>query len=112
METTLRHILLGQLDSVPSLKMIRMSADTVRVRAERLALFIKGAAVEPGESVIGGGSTPDLTLPTWVIAVRADERRLRAHNPPIIARTERNRVLIDLRTVFPEEEDAIVQALS
>jgi L-seryl-tRNA(Ser) seleniumtransferase len=112
METTLRHILLGQLDAIPALRMIRMSADAIKERAERLAARIEGAVVEPGESVIGGGSTPDLTLPTWVIAVRGDERRLRANNPPIIARMERDRVLIDLRTVLPEQEDAIAQAAS
>jgi L-seryl-tRNA(Ser) seleniumtransferase len=113
METTLHHILLGQLDSIPSLKMIRMSADAIRERAERMVPRIRaGAAVQPAESVIGGGSTPDLTLPTWVISVNADERQLRANDPAIIARIERDRVLIDLRTVFPEEEEAIVQALS
>jgi L-seryl-tRNA(Ser) seleniumtransferase len=112
METTLRHILLGQLDAIPALRMIRMSADTIKVRADRLAARIQGAVVKHGESVIGGGSTPDLTLPTWVISVSADERRLRANDPAIIVRMERDRVLIDLRTVLPEQEDAIVQALS
>jgi L-seryl-tRNA(Ser) seleniumtransferase len=112
METALRHILLGEFDRIPSLKMIRTSSEAIRERAERLALRIQGAAVEPGESVIGGGSTPDLTLPTWLIAVHAHERRLRANDPPIIARMERDRVLLDLRTVFPDEEEAIVQALS
>jgi L-seryl-tRNA(Ser) seleniumtransferase len=112
METTLRHILLGQLDEIPALRMIRMSADVIKERAERVAKRIEGAVIEAGESVIGGGSTPDLKLPTWVIALRADERRLRANDPPIIVRMERDRVLIDLRTVLPEQEDAIVQALS
>jgi L-seryl-tRNA(Ser) seleniumtransferase len=80
----------GQLDEIPALRMIRMSADAIKERAERLAARIEGAVVEPGESVIGGGSTPDLNLPTWVIALRADERRLRANDPPIIARVEWN----------------------
>jgi len=112
MDTTLRHVLLGELDSIPALRMIRMSAGVIKERAHRLALRIEGATVEPGESLIGGGSTPDLTLPTWVISVDADERKLRANDPPIIARVERGRVLLDLRTVLPEEEDEIVQALS
>ena len=112
MDVTLGHILRGDLDAIPTLRMIRMCPETIRGRAESLAQKIAGAAVEPGESVIGGGSTPDLKLPTWVISLHADERRLRANDPPIIARVERNRVLLDLRTVFPEEEAAIVQALS
>ena len=112
METTLGHILNGELDQIPALRMIRLSAAAIRERAERLAERIPGATVEAGESVIGGGSTPDVTLPTWLIAVDADEPKLRANNPPIIARTAHGRVLLDLRTVLPEEEDAIAQALS
>ena len=111
LETTLRKILMGCLDDVPALRMIRMSADTIRQRAERLAAQIPGAAVEPGESVIGGGSTPDIKLPTWLITVSADEKKLRANNPPIVARMEKDRVLIDLRTVLPEEEPSLLQAL-
>lgn len=112
MEATLRHLLLGEVDAIPALRMIRMSADEIRTRAERLAARIPGATVEAGESLIGGGSTPDLALPTWVVAVECDEKKLRAHDPPIVARVERARVLFDLRTVFPEEEEVLVQAVT
>jgi L-seryl-tRNA(Ser) seleniumtransferase len=112
LEETLRRIAMGRLEDVPAMRMIRMTADEIRRRAEPLAAQIAGATVEPGESVIGGGSTPDITLPTWVISVRADEKKLRAHNPPIVARIENDRVLIDLRTVLPEEEQTLLQALS
>lgn len=111
MEETLRKVLLGRLEEIPALRMIRMSADAIRERAERLAARIPGATVEAGESVIGGGSTPDITLPTWLIAVKANEKQLRAGNPPIVVRTDNDRVLIDLRTVLPEEEEALVQGL-
>lgn len=117
LEDTLRKILLGRLDEVPAMRMIRIGADQIRARAERLAAQLPGARVEPGESVIGGGSTPDISLPTWVVAVEADEKKLRANNPPIVVRVKWARgaveqVLIDLRTVLPEEEPALVQALS
>jgi len=113
METTLRHIVLGELDCIPALRMIRMRPEHIKARAERLAARIAGAVVEAGESLIGGGATPELTLPTWLIAVNADERKLRANHPPIVARVERDRVLLDLRTVLTgDEEDEIVQALS
>jgi L-seryl-tRNA(Ser) seleniumtransferase len=112
MEPALRHILLGELDAIPALRMIRMSAEDIKKRADRLAGRIPGAFVEQGESLVGGGSTPDLKLPTWLVVVNTCERRLRANNPPIVARVEHDRVLLDLRTVFPEEEDAVVQALS
>lgn len=117
-ETTLRHILLGEYDCVPSLRMIRMTPDEIRVRAEALAKRIsRKIRLVEGESVIGGGATPEQTMPTWLIVIEdrdavAEERRLRANDPPIIARIEQDRVVLDLRTVFPEEEDLIVQALS
>jgi L-seryl-tRNA(Ser) seleniumtransferase len=118
METTLRHILLGEYDCVPALRMIRASADEIRQRAEALASRIGPAVrVEPGESVIGGGSTPDRSLATWLIVLEKEnafeeERRLRSGDPPIVARIERERVVLDLRTVLPEEEDALVAALT
>ncbi len=117
-ETTLRHIVLGQYDCVPALRMIRMTAQEIRARAENLAKRIaKTVRIREGQSVIGGGATPEQTLPTWLIVLEdadavAEERRLRANAPPIIARIEGDRVVLDLRTVFPEEEEALVQALS
>jgi L-seryl-tRNA(Ser) seleniumtransferase len=93
--------------------MIRMTADEIRSRAEALLKRVPAALhVEPGESVIGGGSTPDHVLPTWLIVANKKESALRANNPPIISRVERDRVLLDLRTVLPEEEELLVQALS
>jgi L-seryl-tRNA(Ser) seleniumtransferase len=72
-----------------------------------------------GSSVIGGGAAPGATLPTILLAITsqdlsADEvaARLRAHQPPIIARVEQGRVLLDLRTVFPEQDAIVAAALS
>jgi L-seryl-tRNA(Ser) seleniumtransferase len=118
METTLHQILLEQFDCIPTLRMIRMTADQIRTRAENLSKRIQTSVrIEPGTSVIGGGSTPDKSLPTCLIVIEkenaaAEERRLRSHNPPIITRIENNRVVLDLRTVLPDEEEAIVQALT
>ncbi len=118
LETTLRHLLLEQWDQVPALAMIRASAAEIRERAERVASKIAGLEVriEPGESVIGGGSTPEQSIPTWLLMiafsdVRAAERRLRLGEPAVIARIDDDQLIIDLRTVFPEEEDALVSAL-
>jgi L-seryl-tRNA(Ser) seleniumtransferase len=98
--------------------MIRESAAGIRARAEKLAAQLEGVKAEivAGESVIGGGSTPDQSLPTWLIAIAspdvvAVERALRSCDPPVVARIEENRLLVDLRTVLPEEEAALVSAV-
>ena len=74
--------------------------------------------VVPGESLVGGGSAPTSTLPTHLLAITAEglsadeiAARLRAHNPPVVARVEEGRVLVDLRTVFEQEDSVIENAL-
>ena len=122
LETTLRALVMEDWDRVPALRMIRASAGEIRERAERLVAALSGldVLVEPGESVIGGGSTPEQSIPTWLIRVNpadvvAAEKKLRSADPPVIARIEGGRLLLDLRTVFPEEEEELkraIQALS
>jgi len=124
METTLRHILLEEYDCIPALRMIRMTAHEIRERAEAVLLRLgttgrlkRSVRISDGESVIGGGATPEQALPTCLIVIEtedavAEERRLRFNDPPIIARIEQDRVVLDLRTVLPEEEAILVQALS
>lgn len=114
LERTLRNLLLERYDRIPALRMILAAEAELKQRAERLAAAIGGEAV-PGESLIGGGSTPDRTLPTWLVAVSPRNAvdlgaRLRNGNPPIIARIEKERVLLDLRTVQPEEEGLVETA--
>ena len=115
LETTLRHLVFEQWDAIPALRMIRMSAEEVRARAERIRALLPRLELLPGASVAGGGSTPEQTLPTWLLAVPGDavaqERALRAGHPPVIARIEEDRLVLDLRTVFPEEEQDLIQAL-
>jgi L-seryl-tRNA(Ser) seleniumtransferase len=101
LEATLRAFVLEDWERLPALRMIRMTADEIRVLAERL---LPGMELVPGESVIGGGSTPDQSIPTWLVSLPEIERELRLNEPPVISRVENGRTLLDLRTVFPEEE--------
>jgi L-seryl-tRNA(Ser) seleniumtransferase len=123
LENTLRNLLLERWECVPALAMLRQTAEQIRERAGRLLARMTprepGSTAElvAGTSVIGGGATPQQTIPTWLIALACPdiveaERRLRSANPPVVARIENARLLIDLRTVFPDEEEALLQACS
>ena len=116
LETTLRHLLLERWEQVPALRMIRQTPDEIRQRAERMLCSIAAAELTPGESVIGGGATPEQSIPTWLISIacadeNAAQQKLRANDPPVIARVEEKRLLVDLRTVLPDEEAELAAAL-
>jgi len=115
---TLRALLLERWDDIPALALIRRTPTQIRARAEALLARVPGlrAEIVPGSSVAGGGATPEQSIPTWLIAIEcadlADaERRLRAQAPPILARIENEKLILDLRTVFPQEEDDLAAAL-
>ena len=114
LERTLRNLLFERYDRIPALRMILAAEAELKQRAESLAAAIGGEAV-PGESAIGGGAAPGRTLPTWLVAVSAAnpvelETKLRMGTPPIVVRIEKRRILLDLRTVQPEEEPQIAAA--
>jgi L-seryl-tRNA(Ser) seleniumtransferase len=118
LENTLRNLVLECWDSIPSLAMIRQTAGEIQKRAETLLAHLPELRAElmPGNSVIGGGATPEQAIPTCLIAIRCDdvvavEKRLRACDPPVIARIEEDRLIVDLRTVLPEEEAELAAAL-
>ena len=128
LEATLKAYRRSALDEIPTLRMIRMLADEIARRAaqfvERIGpLLPRDAALElrEGSSVIGGGSTPNQPLPTCLIVVgslrhsaAALEERLRAgerNEPAVIARIESDRVVLDLRTVWPDEEAPLASSL-
>ena len=109
-------------DAIPALRMIRLTKTAIGKRAEALARKAKSSRLNieivDGESVIGGGAAPSGVLPTRLLALSCDglsadelAARLRASDPPIIARVEEGRVLLDLRTVFPERDPTITTAL-
>ncbi|HWX53641.1 MAG TPA: L-seryl-tRNA(Sec) selenium transferase [Verrucomicrobiae bacterium] len=124
LEATLMEYVRQNHDAIPVVRMMRLPAEEIRRRAEAMRASLNAASrlrvdVIAGESLIGGGSAPTSTLPTFLLAVTAgplsaDEMaaRLRQNHPPIVARVEDGRVLLDLRTVFPHEEAEVVKALS
>ena len=120
---TLDLYLTQSLAEVPIWGMLRASTESLRSRAQawlrRLAELGVVAEVTAAESTVGGGSLPGERLPTSVLAITplrggATEllRRLREHEPPVIGRIADERVLLDPRTVLPDEDDVVVDAVA
>jgi L-seryl-tRNA(Ser) seleniumtransferase len=122
LEATLLAYVKRDHDAIPTLKMMRLTSEEIGKRAESLVAHLRSSKLHieviDGESVIGGGAAPSSVLPTRLLALSctnlsADElaARLRAADPPIIARVEQGRVLLDLRTVFADEDEGLKTAL-
>ncbi len=120
LEGTLRTLVLQRWREVPALRMLMLKKAEIWERAARVIGGLpQNVELVDGESMIGGGSTPAQSLPTCLIAIEsADavglERLLRAGDPPVIARIEDGRLLLDLRTVLDDDElaRALQKALS
>ena len=117
LSATLLHYLKDEAaQEVPVWRMIAMPTEQIRERAQNWVEVIGHGEVIDGESTVGGGSLPGETLPTFILAlrVRGPNRflaRLRESNPAIIARLDDDRVVLDPRTVLPEQEGALLDGL-
>ncbi len=106
---------------VPALRMLALTPDELRerahaVRARLEAAGVVGVRVAEGWSVVGGGTYPGVELPGWTLRLRASHRgagalaaALRDGDPPVVGRVEEGEVVLDLRTVEPEEENILVR---
>ena len=125
LEATLAEYAAGRaVSTVPVQRMLAMTADELAQRSETLAGAIARiggwrAEIVAGASAIGGGSGPGIELPTWLIAIHKNgftsaalSARLRMLSPPIVARIEHDRVLLDLRTVLPDEDTELASLLA
>lgn len=123
LEATLLAYVGRDHDAVPAVRMMRVTEQEIDGRATALAKCIASpklkAEIIDGESLLGGGAAPSCVLPTRLLAltcdgITADElcAKLRAGDAPVIARVEEGRVLLDLRTVFPDQDAAVAANLS
>jgi L-seryl-tRNA(Ser) seleniumtransferase len=128
LEATLLAYRRGALGEIPALRMIRLSENELEKRARAFAGALQSRlpqdaeiSIVPGHSVVGGGSTPDQQLPARLIALRSrkysaaqleDRLRRPADGTPVIARIADDVLVLDLRTVFPEEEKPLAEALA
>ena len=130
LEVTLNAYLRAAWEEIPAQRMIRMGVDELQRRAENFATLMRALMpnnaelqleIADGFSIAGGGSTPDQSLPSKLIRVQSTrhsaaklEQRLRrpASGAAVIARVEDHRVIVDLRTVFPEQQTQLAEALA
>ncbi len=124
LEATLVEHLAGRAtETIPAIRMATMPVEAIAVRAETLAATLRrqglGAEVIDGVSTIGGGSASGSALPTRLVALSMDglsadalESRLRALDPPVVARIQDDRVVLDLRTIEPSEDEAFGRTLA
>ena len=114
---TLLHYLKDEAErEIPVWQMICMPADAARVRAQAWADALGLGSVLPGESAVGGGSLPGESLKTYILALETKSpdrllKALRQAELPIIARTEAGRVLLDPRTVLPDQDEELLRGL-
>jgi L-seryl-tRNA(Ser) seleniumtransferase len=117
LSATLLHYLREEaVEQVPVWRMIAATAAQQRKRARAWQAASGAGEVIKSHSTVGGGSLPEETLPSWALAlgVRRPDRlaaKLRGAVPPVVGRVEQGRVLLDPRTVLPEQDDTVVAAL-
>ena len=122
LQGTLLAYLQGREATVPAIRMLRMPAVTVRERCRRYVSALANSDLQPevvpSTSVVGGGTTPGATVPSYAVALQHrvlnDAKlasALRQLEVPIVARTNDGRVLLDLRTVAEDDDELVLGAL-
>lgn len=113
----------GALRSVPVLRMLAIPVEELRRRAEALALALADVVglsvrVREDEAFVGGGSLPEQTLPSWVVEMSVEGAsdaelalRLRRGEPAVVTRVSEGRVIVDVRTVLPGQDAALIDAI-
>jgi L-seryl-tRNA(Ser) seleniumtransferase len=129
LEVTLNAYLRSAWEEIPAQRMIRMTAQELQQRAENFLRQVRSLVpssdakmeIVDGFSLAGGGSTPDQSLPSKILRVSSTkyaaaklEQRLRrpAHGVSVVSRVDEDRVILDLRTVFPEQESQLAASLA
>ncbi len=121
LQATLLHYARGEAErEIPVWRMIAIPLDVLADRAARLAAALQDqglvATAVPAESTVGGGSLPGQMLPTWAVALAAPApdalaAGLRRGAPPVVVRIADDRLLFDLRTVAPDEDEALLHVV-
>ena len=121
LSATLAHYERGEATTkIPVWRAIAFAPEALGARARSwlaaLGAAGRGCEVRESRSAVGGGSLPEVTLPTFVLALPPGDAdalaaRLRQEDPPVVARIEQDRVVLDPRTVMPNEDEAVVRGV-
>ena len=126
LEATLESYRRGKaVSEIPVVRMMAATSAEIKERSRRFLRRLRPklpggirAELSEGYSVVGGGSCPDCHLPTALITFTSEavspntiESRLRMQDPTIIVRLEEDKVLIDLRTIFPDQETLLIEGI-
>lgn len=114
LEATLESLMVGDEEELPTWAMLRATSDDLRRRAESVAAAVDGRVV-PTRAMVGAGSAPGRTLDSFGVALDGEPHRqaerLRAGTPPVIGRVVDDALVLDLRSVLPGDDDALVAAV-
>ena len=121
LKATLVHYLKGEVDRIPIWHMISLPESELQERARQWQVQLGDrASMISSHSTVGGGSLPGETLSTWAVSLRCDDlpggvegvaQHLRESVPAVLGRIEGDRLLLDPRTVFPEEDPSLLDAV-
>ena len=119
--TLLHYVKEEALEAIPVWRMVSATSEDIRERATAWSESVGGdATVSPAKSTIGGGSLPGESLDSWALSIPGGSvsggatglaARLRGQSPPVVARIENERVLMDPRTVLPEQDGQLMAAI-
>ena len=115
LEYVLRAYLRGEIDAIPTWRMLQTDVSDLKARADRFAGKVgAGARAIQLNSLVGGGSAPERYIASWGVALDGPrpgtelEQLLRNSSPPVIVRIEDGKVVLDFRTIFVEDEDVLL----
>ncbi len=118
MDETLRHHSSGRLEEIPLYALLATPVDSLKRRATRLGRVLRTAGVpargRATRAAVGGGTTPDETMPSYGLGIAGGQvlaDALRAASPPVVARLEDDEVVLDLRTVLPDQDRLLLEAV-
>lgn len=123
LEATLTAYLEGTAhEELPTVKMLHATPEAMEEKAQRLAVMLSEAIPDLGVEVVpsvarsGGGTLPTFEIPSFAVRLEAADADalagdLRAADPPVVGRVRENGLLLDVRTLLPGDEEAVVAAV-